>query len=96
MTLADTWTIERMAKQTLMSERTFIRRFNDATGCAPGEWLIAERITRAKELLCHKTLSVEAIADAVGLSGAHALRRHHFRARVGITPTAYRRQFALD
>ena len=83
-----------MAKQTLMSERTFVRRFKDATGFAPGEWLIAERIALAKELLCQKSLLMDEIADAVGLNGAHALR-HHFRVRVGISPTAFRRQFAL-
>jgi AraC family transcriptional activator FtrA len=92
--LTDNWTIRRMAKRALMSERTFVRRFKDATGLAPGEWLIAERITWAKALLCQQTLSIEEIAATVGLGGAHALR-HHFRVRVGISPSAFRRQFPL-
>lgn len=93
--LAEPWTIRGMAREISMSERTFIRRFKEATGCAPGEWLIAERIALAKELLCQKkNHSVEAIADAVGLNGAHALR-HHFRAQLGISPTEFRRRFAL-
>jgi AraC family transcriptional activator FtrA len=94
-TLADNWSVSRMAKHSLMSERTFVRRFKDACGLSPGEWLIAERITRAKELLCQQKLSIEEIAAAVGLGGPHGLR-HHFRLRVGISPSAFRRQFALD
>lgn len=93
--LAGDWTIRHMAQHLLMSERTFVRRFKEATGMAPGEWLIAERVARAKELLGHRALTIDEIADAVGLNGAHALR-HHFRARVGISPSAFRRQFALD
>ena len=76
-----------------MSRRSFVRRFEAATGRPPGEWLIGERVRRAADLLEGTSLGVERIATDCGFATADALR-HHFRLRLGISPTAYRRQFA--
>ncbi len=86
------WPVDRMAHEQGMSPRTFLRRFHDATGTTPGEWLIAERVEAAKALLCGGPRGIEAIAAAVGFASAHGLR-HHFRARTGLSPSAYRQQF---
>lgn len=86
------WPVERMARECGMSPRTFLRRFHDATGSTPGDWLIAERVEAAKTLLCGPPLRIEAIAQAVGFGSAHALR-HHFRTRTGLAPSAYRQRF---
>jgi AraC family transcriptional regulator, transcriptional activator FtrA len=88
------WTIARMAAAVGMSRRTFERRFGEATGQGPGEWLVRERIEAAKDLLVRGSGSMEVIAQAVGFGSAHALR-HHFRSLVSLTPTAYRREHAL-
>ncbi|WP_341713186.1 transcriptional regulator FtrA [Erythrobacter sp.] len=90
--LARRWTIARMAKAVNMSRRTFERRFVEATGLGPGDWLVAERIEAAKDLLTTTTAPMEEIAAAVGFGTAHSLR-HHFRARVRLTPSAYRQEF---
>lgn len=90
--LARRWTIARMSKAVNMSRRTFERRFVEATGLGPGEWLIAERVEATKDLLTRSTASMEEIAAAVGFGTAHSLR-HHFRARVRLTPSAYRQEF---
>lgn len=90
--LAGDWTIARMASSCRMSERTFIRRFIEATGVSPGDWLAAERMERAKQLLCARDAPMEEIAHAVGFGSAHALR-HHFRKRLGLSPTAFRTRF---
>ena len=90
--LAEAWTIDRMARQINMSQRTFIRRFIDASGCSPGEWLINERVHAAKSFLCEYSSPMEDIASAVGFGSAQVLR-HHFRQRVGISPTKYRASF---
>lgn len=94
------WTTAEMARACHMSLRTFLRRFHDATGTSPGEWLQAERVEAAKALLSGpggpgkgaSALSVECVAAQVGFGSAHTLR-HHFRRRLGITPTEYRARF---
>lgn len=90
--LARVWTIATMAKAVNMSRRTFERRFVEATGIGPGEWIVAERVEAAKDLLTGTASPMEEIAAAVGFGTAHALR-HHFRARVRRSPTAYRQEF---
>lgn len=90
--LSAPWTLQRMAKECRMSLRTFSRRFHDATGSAPGEWLVSERIEEAKRLLTLRSLGIDEIATVVGLGTADTLR-HHFRKRIGISPGAYQTQF---
>ena len=86
-------TISQLAREAAMSERTFLRRFKDMTGTTPGEWLVIARINDAKELLEAGTLAVEEVALRAGF-GTAATLRHHFRQRVGIGPTDYRRQYS--
>ena len=86
------WTTEAMARDCRMSLRTFLRRFQEATGASPGDWLISERVEAAKSLLSSDDLAIEGVAAAVGFGSAHALR-HHFRKKVGLTPTEYRSRF---
>jgi AraC family transcriptional activator FtrA len=83
--------LSALARQAGLSERTLARRFEQALGQSPGEWIVAERVGRARELLEEGTISVEEAATAVGLS-VDALRRH-FRARLGVSPSRYRAQF---
>lgn len=90
--LAADWTIASMARQCRMSDRTFLRRFSEATGATPGDWLAAERVDAAKQLLSHGDTAMEDVAQAVGFGSAHTMR-HHFRQRLGISPTAYRARF---
>lgn len=84
-TLVEDWPVERMAKDCNMSLRTFLRRFKDATGMTPGDWLMAERVEAAKALLCGSDLGIDTIAMTVGFGSAHVLR-HHFRSRTGLPP----------
>ncbi|UGV29164.1 transcriptional regulator FtrA [Rhodopseudomonas boonkerdii] len=93
--LASTWSVARMAKLARMSPRTFLRRFSEATGQTPGDWLAAERVTEAKRLLCQGQASMETIAMAVGFGSAHTLR-HHFRSKVGLSPGDYRARFMSE
>lgn len=92
--LGDAWTLKRMASDCRMSLRTFVRRFTEATGLSPGEWLTTERVEEAKRLLIESRHGIEEIATAVGLGSADALR-HHFRKRTGVSPKAYREQFGM-
>lgn len=89
---AERWTIGRMARRVAMSRRTFIRRFHDATGMSPGEWVIATRLQAARFLLESSAAGLDEISHGCGFGNAAALR-HHFRRKLGLTPTAYRSRF---
>lgn len=89
---AEHWTIGRMARRLMMSRRTFIRRFQESTGMAPGEWVIATRLEIARFLLESSAAGLDAVSQSSGFGNAAALR-HHFRRRLGLTPSGYRAQF---
>lgn len=86
-------TVADMAGWAAMSERTFMRRFRASTGMTPGDWLTDARMTRARELLEHSDLGIDEIARRAGL-GAATTMRHHFRQRLGLSPTEYRARFS--
>ncbi|MER6511672.1 helix-turn-helix domain-containing protein [Nonomuraea sp. NPDC001636] len=85
-------TVDTLAARAAMSPRTFARRFKDLTGTTPHRWLLERRLQLAEELLETTELSVEAVAVRAGFGGADTLR-HHFAARRGVAPAAYRRAF---
>ncbi len=84
--------IASMAAHVGMSPRTFIRRFKTLTGSTPVDWLLSERLSRARELLETTVLSLEQITFLCGLGSVVNLR-HHFRQRMETTPSAYRARF---
>lgn len=90
--LGEPMTIEDLAARAGLSPRTLARRFTDQLGISPGQWLLAQRIAAARELLESSELPVDAVARRVGLSSATNLRRR-FLAALGTTPGAYRRSF---
>src|SRR6185437_13664654 len=91
--LAAEHTVESLAQRASMSARTLQREFKVATGLAPYAWIVRERIERAKELLETGRLPAQRIAERVGMGSAESLR-HHFRARVGVSPSQYRERFS--
>ncbi|WP_255616498.1 transcriptional regulator FtrA [Microvirga puerhi] len=91
--LAQEQSIAMLAGEVGMSPRTFLRRFKAATGMPPGEWLLAERLQRARELLEASDANIDDIASTTGFGTAVTLR-HHFRVKLGTSPGAYRRRFA--
>ena len=75
-----------------LAERTFKRRFNQAAGMTPIEYVHTLRLEAAKARLETGNAVIEAVAEAVGYEDASFFRRL-FRRRVGMTPTEYRRRF---
>ena len=92
--LHEPMTNAELARQAAMSERTLIRRFRATTGMTPADWLTGARVDRVRELLESTSLSISDIAERTGL-GTPSTLRHHFRKRLGLSPVAYRLQFAL-
>ena len=85
-------TVEDLARQALMSPRTFARRFRETTGTTPLQWLCAERVRRAQALLENTDDTIDRIAEACGLGSAHRLRTHFTRVNQ-VTPHEFRRTF---
>ena len=90
--LAADYSVQALADMAGMSTRTFLRRFEAATGTTPAKWLLLQRITKARDLLETSELTIETVAEACGLGSAANLR-HHFRQQLSTTPAAYRQQF---
>ncbi|OLL28914.1 transcriptional regulator FtrA [Burkholderia sp. SRS-W-2-2016] len=90
---AEPHTLRSLAERAAMSPRTLQRQFRDATGMAPYEWLVRERVAIARELLeASAALPMARVAELAGFGSEESLRRH-FR-RIALTsPGAYRRKF---
>ncbi len=91
--LGGDYSVSVLAASAGMSQRTFLRRFEAATGLTPSRWLLHERLKRARELLEETQLGVNEIADDSGF-GSEAALRHHFREKYSMAPSAYRMKFA--
>ena len=92
--LAQPHSVDSLSQRVGMSQRTFLRRFQDATGTTPARWLLNERLLRAKDYLENSRLSIDSIAEQTGF-GQSATLRHHFRQHFALSPAQYRKQFAL-
>lgn len=81
-----------LAAHAQLEERTFLRRFQKATGMTTTEYCQRLRVGKARDLLQFSTLSVEQIAWDVGYSDPGAFRKVFTRI-VGLSPGEYRRRF---
>lgn len=88
-------TVSDLARRAGMSRRSLERAFAASLAVSPAEWLIDQRVERARLLLEKSEYSVEEVASRVGFGSAATLRRH-FRKRLLTTPTAYRAQFGEE
>ncbi|GAA1549933.1 GlxA family transcriptional regulator [Brevibacterium picturae] len=90
--LATPLTISDIASHAAMSQRSLSRRFRAQTGTTPQQWLLDQRLQRARELLETTDLPVSRIAQVAGVGSIETLR-HHFARHVGTTPSSYRAAF---
>lgn len=86
--------VNAMVRVSGLPERTFKRRFRQATGMAPLEYVHALRLEEAKQMLETGDAPIEAIAHEVGYEDAGYFSRL-FRRQVGLTPGQYRRRFGV-
>ena len=84
--------VRSMVRLSGLAERTFKRRFQQATGMPPLEYVHALRIEEAKQMLESGDLPIEAIANEVGYEDAGYFSRL-FRRKVNLTPAQYRKRF---
>lgn len=81
-----------MARLSGLAERSFKRRFQQATGMPPLEYVHTLRLEEAKHMLESGNASIEAIANEVGYEDAGFFSRL-FRRKVNLTPSQYRKRF---
>jgi transcriptional regulator GlxA family with amidase domain len=83
---------EALASQLGMSPRNFIRRFKQATGASPVEYLQRLRVDAARRLLEGSRLGIQQVSQQVGYGDA-AFFRSVFKRYTGLSPAAYRKKF---
>lgn len=81
-----------LAEQAGLEQRTFLRRFQKATGMTATDYAQRLRVAKAQELLQFGASPVERIAWEVGYADPGAFRKIFFRI-VGLTPGEYRQRF---
>ncbi len=90
----DAVTVPMMAVQAGLGERTFLRRFQKATGLRPTDYLQHLRVGKAQEHLELSADPLDRIAWRVGYGDPGAFRKV-FCKLVGLTPGEYRRRFTV-
>ena len=86
--------LAQMAAIAGLEERTFLRRFQKATGLKPVEYCQHLRIGKARELLELTNQPIEQIGRTVGYSDLGAFRKM-FSKLLGLAPSDYRRRFSI-
>jgi AraC family transcriptional regulator len=81
--------LDALAQTVGMSTSNFLTAFSAAFATTPHQYLIDQRIRRAKSLLTGTTASVTEISLTVGFSTPSHFATT-FKQRVGVTPTVYR------
>ncbi|WP_367155215.1 GlxA family transcriptional regulator [Methylomonas sp. HYX-M1] len=86
--------VAELVKRSGIPERSFKRRFSQATGYSPIQYVQHLRIEAAKRRLERSGASVEQISWQVGYQDSASFRRL-FKRIVGVSPGDYRRKFSL-
>jgi transcriptional regulator GlxA family with amidase domain len=93
--LADNYaeaTVAALVERSNLTERTFKRRFKQATGYAPIDYMQTLRTEEAKQLLETTDTPVDSVGIAVGYEDPTFFRRL-FKRSTGVTPSRYRQRF---
>ncbi|WP_442589410.1 AraC family transcriptional regulator [Pedobacter sp. AW31-3R] len=83
--------IAHLSNKACMSKATFYRLFKRELGISPNDYILTERIKRAKQLLSKPGSKIAAISYELGFSDANYFSRV-FKKLEGITPGGYQLQ----
>ena len=92
--VAESPTVAAMATRVSLGKRTFLRRFNKATGMTPTRYLQYLRVGKARESLEFSMSTVNEIAWMVGYEDPGSFRKV-FQRIMGLSPGHYRRRFGI-
>lgn len=91
--LARSWTMAQLAKKAALSRSAFFERFTRTVGLPPMEYLLAWRMTVAKELLRRHDFGLGEVAERIGYGSASTFSTA-FSRYVGQSPSRYARASA--
>lgn len=84
------WTVFELAEVCGYHPTYFAKIFKEIIGQSPKQYLISERIRKAKQLLL-ETQTVEEVSIKLGYTSIHYFSRN-FKSITGLTPTEYKLQ----
>ncbi len=91
--LADDISLPVLARQAGMSERSFSRRYAEATGLTPARAVERLRVEAARRLLSESRLPVKRVSRRCGFGSEETMRRSFLRL-LAATPQDYRARFS--
>lgn len=90
--LAEDLSLPRLADRAGMSERTFLRRYREATGMTPASAVERLRVEASRQMLAETRLPIKRIAARCGFGSEETMRRA-FAKLHGVSPSDYRERF---
>lgn len=91
--LSEPISLPALARQACMSERSFSRRYVEATGTTPSRAVEQLRVEAARRLLLESRLPVKRIAQRCGFGSEETMRRSFMRL-LRVAPQDYRARFS--
>jgi AraC-like DNA-binding protein len=85
------WRVATLARLCRLSEPHFYRKFKQATGSTPIDWLRRERINHARRRLLESGDPIKQISEQVGYNDPYFFSRD-FKRYTGVAPKDYRSQ----
>jgi AraC-like DNA-binding protein len=85
------WRVAALARLCRLSQPHFHRKFKQATGSTPIDWLRRERINHARRRLLESGDSIKQISEQVGYNDPFFFSRD-FKRYTGVAPKDYRNQ----
>ena len=86
--------VAAMAQEANLEQRTFLRRFRNATGLKPTEYCQHLRVGKARQMLEFTNGTIDHIAWTVGYQDPSAFRAI-FKKITGLSPSDYRNRFGV-
>lgn len=83
------FTPAQLAERANLSLDHFTRLFRRSFGTSPREWLVAQRIDYARNLLAESTMTISEVADELQYPDLYQFSRQ-FKKVTGVSPSTYR------
>lgn len=87
--------VGKLARLVHLSGNQFTRLFKNATNTTPSQYIIQQRLNRARELLENSGLRISEIAEILGYPDVFAFSRQ-FRGKTGCSPRQWRGAQSAD